>query len=393
MDIRLIWLAVGTFAIGVESFAISSLLPQIAESTGVTLTQAGYLVIAFALAIAFGAPVLAALTGTVDRRSTLTVSALIFSAGALWASLSQGYFDLMAARVLMAFSAGLYSSTVQATGVAIASPAHRARAISVIVGGTTLAVAFGAPIGALVAGFAGWRGAYGMIAVFGLIAAGAIRLMLPAGLRGAALPISQRIAAIALPGVPVALLTTLLYMTGAFTTVIYIAVITTEALGLPKALIPAVMLAFGIGAAFGNVAGGQFADRFGPGKTIAGSILIGGLMLAALSGVGHLPAGLVLPAFFAINVAWGFVGWGYLPAQSSHLVSLSPNAAPLVLSLNYSALYLGVAGGSLVGGLVLQHGSAGDLGWIGALFSAAALGLVALKATGRERPVTNVRWG
>ncbi|RYG21398.1 MAG: hypothetical protein EON93_25960 [Burkholderiales bacterium] len=50
MDIRLIWLAVGTFAIGVESFAISSLLPQIADSTGATLTQAGYLVLAFALA-------------------------------------------------------------------------------------------------------------------------------------------------------------------------------------------------------------------------------------------------------------------------------------------------------------------------------------------------------
>ncbi|MDB5537771.1 MAG: transporter, partial [Devosia sp.] len=121
MDIRLIWLAVGTFAIGVESFAISSLLPQIADSTGVTLTQAGYLVIAFALANAFGAPVLAALTGTADRRRTLTLAALVFSVGALWASFSQGYFELMAARVLMAFSAGLYTATAQATGVAISS--------------------------------------------------------------------------------------------------------------------------------------------------------------------------------------------------------------------------------------------------------------------------------
>lgn len=393
MDIRLIWLAVGTFAIGVESFAISSLLPQIADSTGVTLTQAGYLVIAFALANAFGSPVLAALTGTVDRRRTLTVSALVFSAGAVWASLSQGYFDLMAARVLMAFSAGLYSATAQATGVGISSPDHRARAISVIVGGTSLAVAFGAPIGALVAGLVGWRGAYVMIAIFGLIAAGAIWVLLPKGLRGSALSLRQRLSAIALPGVPAALLTTLLFMIGAFATVIYIAVLTTEAMGLSKALIPAVMLAFGIGAAFGNVAGGQLADRFGPGRTIIGSILIGGLMLAAFSVVGHLPSALVLPAFFAINIIWGFVGWGYLPAQSSHLVSLAPNAAPLVLSLNYSALYLGIAGGSLVGGLVLEFGNAGDLGWVGALFPAAALVLIILQATGRERPVANVRMG
>lgn len=106
MDIRLIWLAVGTFAIGVESFAISSLLPQIADSTGVSLTQAGYLVIAFALANAFGSPVLAALTGTADRRRTLTITALLFSLGAVGAALSQGYFDLMAARIMMAFAAG-----------------------------------------------------------------------------------------------------------------------------------------------------------------------------------------------------------------------------------------------------------------------------------------------
>ena len=106
MDIRPIWLAVGTFAIGVESFAISSLLPQIAESTGVSLTQAGYLVLVFSLANAFGSPILAALTGTADRRLTLTITALIFSAGAVWAGFSQGYADLMAARILMALRPG-----------------------------------------------------------------------------------------------------------------------------------------------------------------------------------------------------------------------------------------------------------------------------------------------
>ena len=91
MDIRLVWLAVGTFAIGVESFAISSILPQIAESTGATLAQAGYLVLVFALSNAFGAPVLAALSGTADRRRILSGAAVVFASGAIWAGLSQGY--------------------------------------------------------------------------------------------------------------------------------------------------------------------------------------------------------------------------------------------------------------------------------------------------------------
>jgi predicted MFS family arabinose efflux permease len=393
MDIRLIWLAVGTFAIGVESFAISSLLPQIAESTGVSLTQAGYLVLAFALANAFGSPVLAALTGTADRRLTLTVTALLFSVGAVWAGLSYGYADLMAARILMAFSAGLYTATAQATGVAISSVDHRARAISVIVGGTTMAVAFGAPLGALVAGMVSWRGSYFMVAGFGVIAAASIWLLLPAGLRGAQLSLRQRIAAVGLPGVPGALLTTWLNLAGAFTVIIYLAVVTTQSIGLPRDLVPLVLLAFGIGAAFGNAAGGQLADRVGARPTVIGAALLNMTMLVAISLAAHLPAGIMASVFFALIVIWGGTGWAFPPAQSSYLLSLSPTNAPLVLSLNASALYLGIASGSLIGGLVLQYGTASDLGWVGAVFPALSLLGIAVSALMRQTRASEARLG
>ena len=385
MDIRLVWLAVGTFAIGVESFAISSILPQIAESTGATLAQAGYLVLVFALSNAFGAPVLAALSGTADRRRILSGAAVVFASGAIWAGLSQGYFDLMAARILMALSAGLYTATAQATGVAISSPDHRARAIAVIVGGTTMAVAFGAPLGALVAGIAGWRAAYAMVAVFALIAAISIWVLLPAGLRGQQLSLRQRVAAAALPGVPGALLTTLLTLAGAFTVIIYLAVVTTQSIGLSSELVPAVLLTFGVGAAFGNAAGGQLSDRIGARPTVVGAALLGALMLSAISVVGQLPAPFGGPVFFVIVLLWGVTGWAFPPAQSSHLLSLAPNSAPLVLSLNASALYLGIAGGSLLGGLVLQYGSVDDLGWVGALLPLLAVSGVLLNGAARRR--------
>lgn len=384
MDIRLIWLAVGTFAIGVESFAISSLLPQIADSTGVSLTQAGYLVIAFALANAFGSPVLAALTGTADRRRTLTITALLFSLGAVGAALSQGYFDLMAARIMMAFAAGLYTATAQATGVAISSVDHRARAISVIVGGTTMAVAFGAPLGALVAGLVGWRGSYVMVAIFGTIAAASIWILLPAGLRGAQLSLRQRVAAVALPGVPGALLTTWLNLAGSFTVIIYLAVVTTQSMGLAQQLVPAVLLVFGVGAALGNAAGGQLADRIGARPTVIAAAALNGLMLVAISLVAHVPGGIVGPAFFVLIFAWGATGWAFPPAQSSYLLSLAPNSAPLVLSLNASALYLGIASGSLIAGLVLQFGTASDLGWVGATLPALSLVGIGLSAIRRH---------
>ena len=64
-----------------------------------------------------------------------------------------------------------------------------------------------------------------------------------------------------------------------------------------------------------------------------------------------------------------------------------------MLSLNASALYLGIAGGSLVAGLVLQYGTASDLGWVGALFPALALLGMGLSALLRQPDPDLVRQG
>ncbi|EBX4817090.1 MFS transporter, partial [Salmonella enterica subsp. enterica serovar Newport] len=57
MDKRLVWLAAGSFAVGTVGFVFSTLLPLIAEEAHVSIAQAGYLISAFSLAYATGAPV------------------------------------------------------------------------------------------------------------------------------------------------------------------------------------------------------------------------------------------------------------------------------------------------------------------------------------------------
>jgi predicted MFS family arabinose efflux permease len=62
-------------------------------------------------------------------------------------------------------------------------------------------------------------------------------------------------------------------------------------------------------------------------------------------------------------------------------VALYPASAPVSLSLNASALYLGVALGSILGGAVINLGTSTDLGWIGAI--PVVLALLIVLATGR----------
>lgn len=383
MDFRLVLLALGTFAIGVEGFVIATLLPSIAGDLGVTIAQAGYLVFAYAIAYAIGAPVLSALTGHLDRRMLLTVVALIFGAGTIFAAVSQGYAVLLMARVVIAASAGLYAATAQATAVSLATPERRARAVATVVAGTTMAVALGAPIGGLINGFAGWRGTYLAIAVLGLVAAIAIWLLLPKGIRGDRRTLGERLAVFAVPGVSPALLTILLYMTGPFAAFVYLGPIT-DNLGIEANLLPLVMLAFGIGAAIGNALGGQLSDRIGAQPTVIAASIASTIMLALLSTLGLVPAAIILPVYLAFMVVWGVVAWTFLPAQVSRLVAMAPNSAPLTLSLNASFLYLGTAGGAIVGGQLLERLPVGDLGLVAAIFPLLALGMLMLSRPARR---------
>src|ERR1700758_1884116 len=63
----LYWLALGTFAVGTESFMIAGLLPDMATDLHTSIVATGQLVTVFALAYALSSPILTALTGAFHR--------------------------------------------------------------------------------------------------------------------------------------------------------------------------------------------------------------------------------------------------------------------------------------------------------------------------------------
>ena len=69
----LFWLALGAFAIGTEGFMIAGLLPSLARDLNVSLPVTGQLITAFSFAYAIGAPIMAVLTATLERRRLLAV--------------------------------------------------------------------------------------------------------------------------------------------------------------------------------------------------------------------------------------------------------------------------------------------------------------------------------
>jgi predicted MFS family arabinose efflux permease len=385
MDKRLLWLAVGSFAMSTIGFAFSGLLSLIASDIGVSVPQAGYLITVFSIAYAIGAPVLSALVGEIDRRNVLAAAMVLFVGGNFTAAASSTFFSLLNAQLMMGAAAGLFAATAQATAVALAKPDHRARAIAVVMGGTTFAVALGAPIGSLIANFWGWRGTFSAVAVVALVCATILWVQLPHGLRGARLTLRERLTAVRKPGILPSLAVTLLYLTGGFAIISYIAPLAVKGAGLPAMAIPGMLLAFGVGAVIGNLCSGYLADRIGATSVVILSLLASAAVSILIALVlRFLPHEISGPLLIALMVLWGAIGWTFPPAQGSRIAGHAPELAHLTLSLNASAIYFGIALGTVVGGRVLEFAAPSDLGFFAAAFPLLALVVLLLSERSRK---------
>ncbi len=383
---RLYWLALGTFAIGTEGFMIAPLLPDLARDLSVSLVSAGQLVTVFALTYALSSPVLTALTGDIDRRRLLIASMLAFAAANFVAWSAHSYLALLAARVLLAVAAGLYVPNANALGSALVEPSRRGTALSIVTGGTSVAVALGVPLGALIGDRFGWRVNFAAVGVLSLLATAGLLSGLPRDI-AARLPVAslrERLDVVRQPAVLLALLSTMFWATGAFTVYTYLASFLARAAGIAGSSVSVVLFTWGVAAVVGLRLGGRLNDRFGHLPVIVTSLSVLALAFLSLStsAVFLPPAAARAPVLLAI-VLWGISAWSFFPAQQARLISVAgAKVAPVALSLNASFQFLGFSAGAALGALTLADASPLALGWVGASCVAAALSLVAV--TGRR---------
>lgn len=376
MDIRLLLLAGGAFAIGTGSLVITGILPNLAAAFGVSVDMAGLLISVFAIAYAIGSPVLSTLLGNLDRRRVLIGSLGVFTLANLLAAFTSDFGWLMLARILMALGAGVFMPAANAVAVSLAPPERRARAIALVTGGMTVSLILGVPLGTAVATL-GWHFAFLVVALFGALALLGLLLKMPAGLPRGANTLAERLQVARRGDVLLALGTTALWTTGAFTLYTYIAPFLAAQAGITGHWLSATLVVAGIGSALGNQWGGRASDRFGPEPTLTFVLALLAAALATASLVAlTLPPALAIFVLPVVMMVWSGAGWAGHPSQMSRLAAMAPDATVVALSLNASALYVGIAAGAVLGQQVLRHGASWQLGFVGALCELGALGLL-----------------
>ncbi|MEV7359157.1 MFS transporter [Kitasatospora sp. NPDC091276] len=367
MPVRLLLLALGTFAMGTDSMVVAGILGPIAADLGVSVPAAGQLVTVFALGYALLAPVLAALTARWPRRRLLLTALAVFSAANALSALAPDYGLLLATRVLAAAGAALYTPTANAVATTLVAPERRGRALATVLGGMTVATALGVPLGTWV-GRGDWRMTMWLVTALGVAALAGLALLLrdlPApvaapGLRARLAPLGQR-------RVLGAAATTLAFFLAFQCVYIYLATAVSGATGGDADRLSLVLLTAGVMSVAGSWLGGRLVDRVGVRRVLLTGSTVAAGAFAALPWLGRsMPGALVYAAVVPL------AGWAVSVALPHRLASIDPGNAPLLISLNSSALYLGTAAGGVAGSAAIAV-----LGGRWFPFAAAGLALVA----------------
>ena len=187
-------------------------------------------------------------------------------------------------------------------------------------------------------------------------------------------------------GVPTVLFICLLFGVGAFLPNVYMAAISTQAMGMDVTAVPLVLLALGLGAVAGSIIGGQLIDRLGAYRTLVLFALTTTAMLLVIPLLPHLPALLVAPTWLIVLGMLGMVGWALFGALLNILAAQAPRAVPLVISLNLTAGSLGGAVAAFTGGIVIERFGAASIGPVGAAFTLTALGVAMANRKLLRRP-------
>src|SRR5688572_29915025 len=417
---------------GAGEFIVAGVVQEIATALRVTIGDVGHFESAYALGVAVGAPLFAALGTRSPRRSMLLATTGVFLAGNLLSALGPTYDLILVGRIVSAMAHGAFLGIAAVYAAELVDPARKGRAVATVFTGLTASTVLGAPIGAAVGQALGWRFTFWTLVVLGGIALIGLLTFLPAtarngeaehahahaggadhhddasgahgpdahapnhghgseghgsdvdtdGLDAHALAhlggggygpsMREQLAALRRPAVWAALLTTLLGYGGVFTSYVYIAPQLTEVTGLSEAWITPLLLLFGAGLFVGNNLGGRLADRWLM-PSVVGTIAALALMLFAMTWLIENTVTAVVGSF-----VFGVAAFAVVAPLQLRVMNAAGHAPDVASAANISAFTLGSALGIYLGGAAIDGGlGLASVNWVGGLISTAGL-LVAL---------------
>lgn len=348
IDRRLVTLAVGVFINSTGVMVVIGLLADMAEDLGLSVAALGQINTASSLVVALGAPLLAVVTSTLQRRHVLIAAMTLSATGALLAAFSQSFTLLTLGRMLSAGAVGLYTPQAISTAALLYPPERRGQALATVMLGMSLANVVGIPLGTWMGAAVGWRSTLLVIGVVAAIVTALMARQVPRNLPLA--PLDRHTWAELWRDKPVVMVLafTVAHGLAQFILYMYIAPVLRELLTIPTSRVAVLLATFGAAGVLGNMLSVRFLDRIGALRSvvISSTFILCALLLLSASRDS-------LPMAALAMALWGIGSFTMGPAQQARLMKLNPKLATVSISFNTAGVYAGMAFGSLFGGLLI----------------------------------------
>lgn len=325
----------------------AGLLPQLAEGLRVSEALAGQLVTIYAIGSLVAAIPLMAATQGVRRRPLLLAAIAGFAIANTVTTLSTSYLLTMVARLLAGVSAGLLWALLAGYAARMVPAHQQGRAIAIAMVGTPLALSLGVPAGTFLGNMLGWRMCFGIMSLLALVLMVWVRLKVPdfAGqAQGQRLSLKS---VLMRPGIRPVLFVVLAFVLAHNILYTYIAPFLAAA-GMAERT-DLVLLVFGVASLLGIWMVGVLIDRHLRALTLASTALFGFAALV-LGVMGNHPV-----AVHGAIAAWGLAFGGAATLFQTAIAQTAGDAADVAQSMLVTAWNLAIAGGGLIGGLLLER--------------------------------------
>ena len=360
-------LALGGFGIGTSEFVIMGLMNRVADDLAVSVPQAGYAISSYALGVVVGAPLIASLAARAPRRGLLIVLMLMFALGNVASAMAPGFASFVGLRFLAGLPHGAYFGVAALVAAGAVPVDQRARAVSRVMLGLTVAILIGAPLGTWAGNQFGWQIAFAAVGVNALITALCIRLWVPVQPVDALASPLRELSALFKSRVLMTLAVACFGCGGMFAIFSYVMPTLTHQAGMNEALGPLVLVVFGLGTLLGNVVGGRAAD-----KNLMRAIPVILVWCAVIQGLFYFTASNIWTGLFSVALVGTSIALA--PALQTRLMDVAEDAQTMAASLNHAAFNGANALGAWLAGLAISA----ELGWSSTGLVGTALALCGL---------------
>jgi predicted MFS family arabinose efflux permease len=334
----------------------AGLLPEIGSGLGISPSLAGQMVTVYALGSLLAAIPLTIATRSWRRRTVLLLTVVGFLVFNSITALSSVYWLTLIARFFAGVSAGLAWSLIGGYARRMVEPASQGRAMAVAMVGTPIALSLGVPLGTWLGGAIGWRMSFAVMSGLTLVLIAWVMIKVPDYPGQSA---SQRMAlrqVLITPGVRSVLGVVLTWMLAH--NILYTYVAPFVAIAGLGGHVDLVLLMFGIAALAGIWVGGRLVDRH-----LRTAVLLSLASFAAVSVFLGMFSGSATAIYLGV-FAWGLTFGGAATLLQTALADAAGEGADVALSMNVVVWNSAIAGGGLVGGVLLSHSGAGAFPWV-----------------------------